>query len=658
MALKKVKVLLGQSNQEGVASKLLLPASLRGVQANTYIFNYENNARELLNCDGAGANLPNNNTVHFAGFVGPEMQLAAAAVAEYGEIDLFKFAVVGTAMGPIAGSRSWNVEDADLFTEFVTRWTAYVALMNGLGHTIDVIDVNWLQGESDAGTEGNDEAYYGFYKRFIRQVRAVLQPYTTSEIIPWITGLIHSGVGNTNYSRLQNVRAALARAGWSDPTYRIVDLNRFSFLGDNLHLDTNGVVACGQAFWDASQLTYNNSMPLEDYSLGSLRTRLSEEFGIDLNVAANNSALDRRINDAIAWVVNRRKNWPWLERDTVIDIGELDESLDSSDRYGSALFTKNRITATYCSFNLTAISAREMIDFVGSGMTGLLAVSYGGSTIQLKSRYRGDQQLCTITGVTAGNPTIIKVSLSTYDGGTAVIPSHVPTFQVSLASTATTTPVGNFDGTYVATRVSDSEFSIPYNSTTTGPTATGFAQIAREFRIAQAYFELPDDFIRSIAMNIDEDTEDNLIKYKTPTLYEREIRNDRVASNLNRIYTVVPDPLNTSSRKFAAFYPYFTSKHTLYAKYYGDAKKLVADDDVSDIPRSDRLVVLYAAGWFVAQWQKDNDLVAFYRDGALGELEKMTKEHQFSDDSTEGFDDAGDPLDPIRGPSGFPRFEE
>ena len=81
MALKKCLILLGQSNQEGVANKLDLPASLRGAQANTFVFNYENNARETLNCDGAGANLPNNNTLHSAGLVGPEMSLCAAAVA-------------------------------------------------------------------------------------------------------------------------------------------------------------------------------------------------------------------------------------------------------------------------------------------------------------------------------------------------------------------------------------------------------------------------------------------------------------------------------------------------------------------------------------------------------------------------------------------------
>jgi len=65
--------------------------------------------------------------------------------------------------------------------------------------------------------------------------------------------------------------------------------------------------------------------------------------------------------------------------------------------------------------------------------------------------------------------------------------------------------------------------------------------------------------------------------------------------------------------------------------------------------------VWYASCWFVAQWQKENDLVGFYRDGALGELERMTKEYQLSDDITEDIPRGSSYDDPTIG--GFPNFD-
>lgn len=667
MAVKYVDILLGQSNQEGVADKLLLPASLRGVQANTWIFNYEANAIQLLNCDGAGANLPNNNTSHTAGLVGPEMSYCASAVAELGEIYVFKYAIGSSGLGPMQAGLSWNLESLQLFPQLAIRWAAYLVRMGILGHTVVVRSIHWYQGETDATIDGNDEAYLGLFKRFIRDVRSLVQPDASLQSqIKWVTHLISNKVLNSLFinrnRQLNNVRAALYKAGWSDPNYRVVETNSFSHDPNQPeHLDTEGVQADGIAGWAAVNLPYNNSMALEDYDLISLRERLAEEFGIDLSIAENKVTIDKRINDAIAWIMNRRKNWPWSERDTSIDVGERTTAIEAT-RYAAGVFSRYQNYATLCTYKQSVLEPREIVDFGGSGLEGMLVTDVTGnlatpySTITFRHGYTGDDQQCTILSLVVGNPTVITVSLDTAQGGTAVIPDQVTTFGVVIADTSHS--LGNYNGSHYATRISDNSFSIPVNSTGHVGIVLGTAKLAKQFTIAQGYFELPEDFIRNFVLNTEGSATENKMIYRHPSLLEREIRDNKLATSLNRLYTAVVDPLNISSRKFILVFPYFTGRNVLHVKYWGDAKKLIADADVPDIPRSDRFVLFYAASWFVAQWQKDTDMVSFYRDGALNELERMTKEYQLSDDITEN-EDADDYYGgPVRGPEGFPEFQE
>ena len=666
MALKSVRVLLGQSNMEGLAPKVDLPAALRGPQANSYIYNYDNNAIEVLDVDGVGLNLPNATTGHLANYCGPEMQLQAEIVAAEGESYIFKYAIGGTALGPSSG-QEWNVEAAELFAQFQTRWASFVADMDLLGHTVVVPEVYWMQGEADITIEGNDEAYYGLFKRFISGVRTVLAEYKPEgSEIKWITGLVHTTITAAGYQylypRVQNVRSAQLRAGWSDPYYRVVDTDNFSRQLDQVHLDTDGVVAFGTALWNAAQLDYNNSMPLEDYTLGSLRQRLAEEYGIDTSIASNASIIDKRINDAISWIVNRRKNWPWQEKNAEIFVGDTSSRV-SATRYGSAIFTLGSVSAQYAIWSGgNIIYPRELIDFNGQGDSGIMVTSYAGTTITLKHRYKGEQQICTITDITFGNPTIFTVSLNTTQGGTAEIPTNVSTFKVIIDNTVYAGGSGGtYDGVYTATRVSANQFSIPVNSTTHSPWSSlggdPTAQIAREFVVAQGYFELPEDYIRNSSAHQDDVVDTNTLYYRDPTTFQREVHAEQLPTDLDRIYTVVPDPINVSSKKYMGVYPYYTDRHLIYFNYFADAKKLVGDNDVPDIPRSDRYVVFCAAAWFVAQWQKDVELLTFYRDTAMNELERMAKEYQLSDDVTQDIEQTYNEFGPVRGPNSFPEFD-
>jgi len=536
--------------------------------------------------------------------------------------------------------------------------------MTGLGHTVNVIFLSWFQGETDALVDGNDVAYLGLFGRFVRDVKAFLAPWTDDAApLRWVTCLIGSSllpVGyELRYTNILNVRGALMRQGWSDPEYRIVDSNKYSRLPDKLHLDTDGVVLLGQDIWAAYLSPYNNSMPLQEYHLGSIRTQLAEEFGIDLTIQNNVIIIDKRINKALSWILSRRKNWPWMEKDTSINVGEQTPALTET-RYGAGIFSLTSQQVVGCTYLLSPLVAREMIDFMNRGHTGLMVQSASGTTAQLRQGYRGDGQKCAITSITFANPTVITVALVSQQGGTVALPTNVLTFGVSITGNAYLDPGPlSLDGLHVATRVDADTFTIPVDTTGGGLTTLGVAQIAKEFTIAQCYFELPEDYIRNSTAHIDEDIDENTLTYRAPQLFEREVRANRLQTLLDRVYTVVPDPIGVSSRKFVGVYPYFVDRNTLQVKYWGDIRKLVADADEPDVPRSDHFVVWYAAAWFVAQWQKDTSMVSFYRDGALNELERMAKEYQLSDDVTEGIPvNNSDGSELIRGPDGFPEFME
>lgn len=397
-------------------------------------------------------------------------------------------------------------------------------------------------------------------------------------------------------------------------------------------------------------------MALELYDLVSLRTRCAEEFGLDLADPNVVDVVDRRINDAVTWIINRRKNWPWLDAETVIEIGEPSSS--STDiRYGSGFFTKMSRYVNHATFSQTPALSRDLVVFDSNGGSGTLITDVTGTVLTLESAHTGSNWKVNVLSVVASaSPTSITVELVDADGEAVTLPVNVASFYVTIAGAAGTGLATAINGTNLATRTSSNTFTIAVSTAGATWTSYGTATIAREFIIGQGFFALPDDFIRSDAVHLDSATDDYTLYYRDPTSWKRETRSARVVGGLERIYTVVPDPLKATYSKYLAVYPYFTDRNIIYVKYWRDARKMVGDYDEPDVPRSDRMVVLYAAYWFVAQWQQ-SELVTFYRDGAMNELERMAKEYQFSDDMTEDMSMDGDSnIGPVQGPFGFPRM--
>lgn len=398
-------------------------------------------------------------------------------------------------------------------------------------------------------------------------------------------------------------------------------------------------------------------MAYENYDLVTLRTRLAEEFGIDISIAANSNTIDKRINDALAWIVNRRKNWPWQEREIAIDIGEVSASSVDS-RYGAGLFVRRQRQITSNYYSQTPASAREFVDFVGNGYDGIMLTNVSGTTLTLEQAHAGASSPSgiAITNISIANPAVVTVTLLDGNGDSVVLPVNTA-FPVVIVGNTILGGTEDANGTHQAIRLTDTTFSlVGVDTTATTWNAFGTCTVGNEYRIAQGHFELPEDFIRSDAVHLESDTDWNIVYSRDTTTFKREVRNDKILGGINRIYTIVPDPVNVEPFKYISIYPYFVDRNILHVKYFGDVRKLIGDFDVPDVPRSDRFVVWYAAAWFVAQWQKDADMLAFYRDGALNELERMTKEYQLMDDITEDTTQKEGDIGPVQGPHGFPRF--
>lgn len=741
MAVKKVIFRIGQSNEEGFGDKENLPSSLRNVQSNRWTFNVRTNSTivaayphfqpefQLMNVDGTGSYTPNTSTGLLADTCGPNLSYMEAwleaeeAIAGVGAVDIFefKYAKPNTSMGPrsIGGKPNavWNVEsgggsDPDysdsgvgvstsdtcysskvgwkgLWTELKYRWELFRTTFatEYPSDTIEVQGILWTQGEGDYLVDGNDLTYYGHCVRFKKEVRNLVFPdtggkFATADEIPWVSALMFfNPETGSNYQRQQNLRSAIRRSGWGDKAFRVVDFRNLSVGQDKFHLDTAGVVAYGKAQFEAIQnIKKNNSMAFEEYNLNSLRERLREEFGVD-DTAANNEIIDKRINDAQAWVVNRRKNWPFMERLKSIDFGEWTESTTAVTRRGAAIFQKGVEVIQEAILRDGNVVLDPLIPnefLVVSGETSAFRLTgTSGTGASLDRRFTLPSQICTISNITAANPAVVTFNTTSVYGNKVTLPTNPEFFPVSIRDVSSPGSYGNPDEisrstpltpvVHWAKRLTDNTFELyapggvvtRNNSASASAGTGGTVSIGRPFTVEQAIFELPSDFIRMLTVY--EEGDDEPIRYLIPEKFERLIREDNTSTGSrsnDKFYTVVPDPSFTESgKRYLWIYPRKDDTGILKIKYYGDVKKLVGDLDVSLIPKSDGFVLWYASAWFVAQWLKETELVSFYRDGAMNELERMAKEYQLSDDITETQPSVYYDYEGGRPPDGYPSFD-
>lgn len=647
MVVRDVVVLIGQSNMEGLADRANLTASLRGAQSGSVIHNYENAAWETLNVDGLGTNLPNNTTAHVSPYCGPEMTIAAAEnAAAAGSIYLFKYALGSSALGPVpSGKRTWSIHAADAWTEFQTRFAQ--AIVDLGADTLNVTKIYWLQGEYDAGVDGLAQAYEGHFGAFIRAARAYLSAFSTLSTIPFVSGL--PSTQQFSAGLLGTVRSAQRKAGTLETEFKLFDTIGAGLLADYLHFNAAGVEAIGTGMYAASLLATSGAMVFEDYTLSGMRDRLRNDYGLE-NTTDNNEVIRDKINDAITWVVRRRPNWPWMEMKGYLN---TDPSVA-----GSAIVTQYNTTMLSIKGGLLK---RQFIKFPFDGTNSrqmILGVS--GSSAEIAEQPMGENTdfgVGVYVTVTPGTTTTITIlgDLTPTNAGTGL-------FGALLTNIPRLTGAGPADlgGTYDATRIDATSFTIPVDTTGSTYDGTGaIYQLAINIDAVHGAFEMPEDMVRMEVVHIKDDLGDTQVSYLPPRDFEK-LKNQRDLSTTNQhYYTVIADPLGEDDSKYLLLYPYLEARQIVRYRYWRDAPKLVDDGDIPIIPRSDRATIYYAAGWFVAQWQNEEAKLESFQKLALQAVEAMVNQHEFTTDE----DHAG--IAPyasgrfLRGPDGtFPDFDD
>lgn len=148
----------------------------------------------------------------------------------------------------------------------------------------------------------------------------------------------------------------------------------------------------------------------ERWSLGEIKARVRAEFNFD-DTAHTNDMIADKANQAVAWIVRRRPNWPWQRREFSLDVDDGESAVGD--------FTKGSREITGSAFGTDW--ARRI--FVPGSSThadntnGYLIESSDGVTVTLQSQYRGttdtDVPFQVHTGFLALPEAVVRVDTST-----------------------------------------------------------------------------------------------------------------------------------------------------------------------------------------------------------------------------------------------------
>ncbi len=237
----------------------------------------------------------------------------------------------------------------------------------------------------------------------------------------------------------------------------------------------------------------------------------------------------------------------------------------------------------------------------------------------------------------------VTLGTNTFTNVTGITPIPRSTISLEISGTTPTTGhlVVSFGG---GTAVVDAQYL--------ATTAVGVA-----VRLVQGMFQLPDDFLRMdgpplIMGAYPTSTE---LRYQDPELFQRNEYRQTPALLNNLRYTVTRDPLDLEEFKYLLIYPYIADTRVIRYQYHRDVPELVGDSDLPIVPRGDRMVLWYAAAWFVAQW-KGAETASMYRDQAMEGIQRMLNEYEFVDDASEFRGDEYEP-DLVLPPPGYEDFD-
>jgi hypothetical protein len=222
----KVFILAGQSNAMGqYASKSSLPTALQGAQEDV-----------ILRADGTWTTLqPGRNTATTNDF-GPEITFGRAmADAWKGE----NIAIIKVGYGATTLAGDWNPDNpGPRYTDLLNAVNTAMAELS-VGYDAEIAGMLWMQGESDAFTLANAQAYEANLRNFIQSVRDDLG----TENLPFVIGQISDAAAWT-YG--DTVQLAQWNVGQTMPFTTTILTNDLSLISN--HYDAAGQMELGYRF--------------------------------------------------------------------------------------------------------------------------------------------------------------------------------------------------------------------------------------------------------------------------------------------------------------------------------------------------------------------------------------------------------------------------
>lgn len=310
-----IAIIAGQSNAEGTGDVNRLPNFYWGPSA-AKIYNSEYPKWAPI---AIAKNAVRNNF----GYHGIEPILARILMRHYGSnVFIIKHAAGGTGLDLAAFPNDWlNYAAGEAKTLWDTYDAAKALIPDELG--VDATEVEyehlffWLQGEQDGGTALVAANYAANLETFFFDGTNGATVKTGEATMPIIIARLsdlQTGVPFRSTIQTQQDTFATNHSGQVVVAYT----DTLPILPDGFHYTSESVVRLAFQMWRAYRPVI--SIPeYPDYSLGGMRLRLRDEFGLDTR---DDARVDRAINDAIQAISSERPSgWPWQERRMMIRTG-------------------------------------------------------------------------------------------------------------------------------------------------------------------------------------------------------------------------------------------------------------------------------------------------------------------------------------------------
>lgn len=313
--MAKLLLIAGQSNAVGRAPIDLGPEWVRGVKPGIFIWNFFNQAWEVLN---VGVNNSGkygaNDDVH-----GPEVTLGLYAQKHYrDDIYIFKQPRGGTGLDLSVFPTGWlSYSGSGLGKEF---WDEHDVAKAAMPTPVDASLVYWDQGEADSENATARANYQANLQTWFTDATngAVVRSGNPNLTIA-VRGLaeIEASV-YPEWEAIRDAQVAFVQANNGDrdlePSAIYVDPVGFTPAPD-LHLDSESQLKAGAQVYISGYET-RASVQHADYTLAGIRTRLKNEFQLD---SRDNARIDQIINDAVQELNRyRTEGWPWQHEEITL----------------------------------------------------------------------------------------------------------------------------------------------------------------------------------------------------------------------------------------------------------------------------------------------------------------------------------------------------